>query len=173
MWWAFAQVLACVTSLAFCTYHDVQPVPKDYGHLYLPRISTTIPHILTYILCFSSLLFGDNVMYVFTRVYAPAMFIKATLMPLTIFPDANPECKVWHPLHCLTRNDMLPSGHMTLALCAALTLNPVGMVLAGITGVCLIASRMHYSVDVILSSWLIFLLSYSADVIYPFKLAPN
>jgi hypothetical protein len=160
--WAIAQVLACIASLTFCTYHDVQTKPKDYGHLFLSQISTSIPHALTYGLVGAALLGGSNLWYIFSTVYAPAMFIKATLMPLTIMPDANPQCVVWHPIHCLTRNDMLPSGHMILALCAALTLPPWGMMVAGITGVCIIASRMHYTVDVILSAWIIFLLKNKA-----------
>jgi hypothetical protein len=157
--WAIAQIVTCIASLAFCTFHNVQTKPKDYGHLLLAHISTAIPHALTYGLVAAALLGGNNLMHVFTNVYAPAMFIKATLMPLTILPDANPQCVEWHPIHCLTRNDMLPSGHMILALCAALTLHPCFMVIAGITGVCIVASRMHYSVDVILSSWIIFLLN--------------
>ena len=159
MWISIAQVLACVASLAFCTMHDVQQKPKDYGHqLFKKPISSAVPHALTYALVAASLLLGCNHYTIFTKVYAPAMFIKATLMPLTIMPDANPECVVWHPVHCLTRNDMLPSGHMILALCAALTLPPWCMFMAVITGISLIASRMHFTVDVILSVWLVTLL---------------
>jgi hypothetical protein len=159
MQWAIAQLASCVASLAWCTVHDVDSKIRDYGHIYLPRISPMIPHALTYCLVGCSALWGNNIRAVFTQVYAPAMFIKATLMPLTILPDANPQCKVWHPMHCLTRNDMLPSGHTILALSAALTLPTPWLAVAGATGVTLVASRMHFSVDVILSCWIVMLLN--------------
>lgn len=79
-------------------------------------------------------------------------------MPLTILPDSNPQCKTWHPYYCLTRNDMLPSGHMIIACCSALCLPVWGKLVAGATGVLLVASRMHFSVDVILSAWIVVLL---------------
>ena len=157
-WLALGQVACCLASLAFTTYHDVAPQVKDYGHKAMMKISTLIPHALTIGLVGASFAFGKDMSYVFNTVYAPAMFIKATLIPLTIWPDANPQCKVWHVWHCFTRNDMLPSGHMITALSAALTLPPMALAVAGLTGVTLVASRMHFSVDVILSCWLVYLL---------------
>lgn len=157
-WIALGQVACCIASLAFTTYHDVAPYVKDYGHKALMRISTAIPHALTVGLAALAFGFGTDMPYIFNNVYAPAMFIKATLIPLTIWPDANPQCKTWNAWTCLTRNDMLPSGHMITVLCAALTLPPWAMGVAGLTGVTLVASRMHFSVDVILSCWLVYLI---------------
>jgi len=156
MLWALCQLGICVSSLVFTTLHSVAPNIKDYGHEILPKISTTIPHVLAWGVVGVAYVFGSNHLEVFTQVYAPAMFVKATLMPLTILPDANPECKVWHPLHCLTRNDMLPSGHMIMVTSAALCLPAPALVFAGITGITLVASRMHFSVDVVLSSWIVY-----------------
>lgn len=157
-WVALGQIACCIASLAFTTYHDVAPQVKDYGHKALARVSTAIPHALTMALVCAAFAFGKDVAYIVNTVYAPAMFIKATLIPLTIWPDANPQCKTWDLWHCFTRNDMLPSGHMITALSAALTLPPWALSIAGITGVTLVASRMHFSVDVILSGWLVYLL---------------
>jgi hypothetical protein len=157
-WVACGQIACCIASLAFTTYHDVAPQVKDYGHSALAKISTFVPHSLTIALVSAALAFGEKVPLIIETVYAPAMFIKATLIPLTIWPDANPQCKVWNVWHCLTRNDMLPSGHMITALSAALTLPQPALFVAGVTGVTLVASRMHFSVDVVLSCWLVYLL---------------
>jgi len=151
--------LACLgASLVFTTMHPVLGHIKDYGHLNLPLISTTWPHLSSLALASLALLVGQDTTRVFLHVYAPAMFIKATLMPLTILPDSNPQCKTWHPYYCLTRNDMLPSGHMIIACSSALCLPVWGKLVAGATGVLLVASRMHFSVDVILSVWIVGLL---------------
>jgi hypothetical protein len=151
--------LACLgASLVFTTIHPVLEHIKDYGHLHLPLISTSWPHMTSFSLAALAFFVGQDTTRVFLHVYAPAMFIKATLMPLTILPDSNPQCKTWHPYYCLTRNDMLPSGHMIIACSAALCLPFWGKILAGATGVLLVASRMHFSVDVILSVWLVALL---------------
>jgi hypothetical protein len=158
MLWALGQIAVCISSLVFTTLHAVAPAIKDYGHAILPKISTTIPHVSAWGLVAVAYIFGTNQLEVFTNVYAPAMFVKATLMPLTILPDANPECKVWHPIHCLTRNDMLPSGHMIMATSAALCLPAPALAIAGLTGISLVASRMHFSVDVILSTWIVYFL---------------
>ena len=166
MEWAYALgQLACLgASLVFTTLHPVLNHIKDYGHIHFPELSTTVPHIACNLLIAAALTIGKNTTQVFLHVFAPAMFIKATLMPLTILPDANPRCKEWHPYYCLTRNDMLPSGHMIMACSAALCLPVWGKIGAGITGVLLVASRMHFSVDVILSAWLVVLLESSTNL---------
>ena len=158
MW--VAQIAACFASVSFVSRFYTTKI-IDWGHLALPIISSVIPHVTAGVLTAVALVNpGVESMRILTRVYAPAMFIKSILISVTILPDANPECTSLHPLKCLTRNDMLPSGHMIAAYCAALALNhPFANGLATLTAVCLVASRMHYTVDCVLAVVLCYLLN--------------
>jgi hypothetical protein len=159
MWVALAQVLACVGSVIFTTLHEVPSQIIDYGQRALLQVPSELAHIACGGLALAAGIWGNNQLFYFTHVYAPAMFIKATLLPLTILPDSNPECTSWHPLKCLTRNDMLPSGHMIAACCASLCFDSdLARAAAVLSGLLLVSSKMHYSVDVILSAWIVRLL---------------
>jgi hypothetical protein len=165
VWIALGQVLACISSVVFTTLHKVPPKIIDYGQSVLPEIRSEIAHVACGAMVVAAYFWGQNQYFFFQNVYAPAMFIKATLLPLTILPDSNPECAVWHPLKCLTRNDMLPSGHMLAACAASLCLPFYAFFGAGLCGVLLVSSRMHFSVDVILSAWLVRLLYVNSQII--------
>jgi hypothetical protein len=159
MWIAISQIAACISSVIFTTLHKVPPHIIDYGQNFLPLIPSECAHITCAAMVFAAAWWGKDQYFYFQNVYAPAMFIKATLLPLTILPDSNPECANWHPLKCLTRNDMLPSGHMLAASAASLCFDsPLALAGAGVCGIMLVSSKMHFSVDVILSAWLIRLL---------------
>ena len=146
----YLSILACVASVYFVSQFSTTTI-IDWGHVYLPPIPSFIPHVLAGGLGAASL-FTSKIRRVVTDVYAPAMLIKAILIPFTILPDANPDCSTLHPLKCLTRNDMLPSGHMIIAYCASLAIGThMSKFAAIVTGVCLIASRMHYCVDILLA----------------------
>ena len=151
MWWV-AQIAAYVASVSFVSQFYTTTI-IDWGHLVLPTISSFIPHVTAGALTIVALVRPTvDSMRILTQVYAPAMFIKSMLISVTLLPDANPECTSLHPLKCLTRNDMLPSGHMILAYCASLALGTqLSVFAATLTGICLVASRMHYCVDVILA----------------------
>lgn len=159
MWWV-AQIAAYVASVSFVSQFYTTTI-IDWGHLVLPTISSFIPHVTAGALTIVALVRPTvDSMRILTQVYAPAMFIKSMLISVTLLPDANPECTSLHPLKCLTRNDMLPSGHMIAAYCAALALHhPFADVLAVLTAVCLVASRMHYTVDCVLAVVLCYLLN--------------
>jgi hypothetical protein len=158
LWLALSQVVACVASVIFTTLHRVPPKIIDYGQSLLPEIPSELAHVACGAMVWVAYVWGEHQLFYFQHVYAPAMFIKATLLPLTILPDSNPECANWHPLKCLTRNDMLPSGHMLAACAASLCLPYYASAGAVLCGVLLISSKMHFSVDVILSAWLVRLL---------------
>lgn len=159
MWTSLLQVFSCICSVVFTTLHAVPPKIIDYGQLVLPLLPSELAHVACVALVLAAYAWGNNVYFYFVHVYAPAMFIKATLLPLTILPDSNPECKVWHPLKCLTRNDMLPSGHMLAACSASLCFEShLARLAAALCGVLLVSSKMHFSVDVLLSAWLVRLL---------------
>lgn len=158
MW--VAQILSCFASVTFVSQFYTTKI-IDWGHLYLPSISSSIPHVAAGVLTVVALVApGIDSMRILTQVYAPAMFIKSILIAVTILPDANPECTSLHPLKCLTRNDMLPSGHMIAAYCAALALKtPYANATMLFTAVTLVASRMHYTVDCVLAVVLCHLLN--------------
>lgn len=158
MW--VGQIAACFASVTFVSQFYTTKI-IDWGHLVLPVISSVIPHVTAGALTVVALITpGIDSMRILTEVYAPAMFIKSILIAVTILPDANPECTTLHPLKCLTRNDMLPSGHMIAAYCAALALrHPLANVVMLFTSVCLVASRMHYTVDCVLAIVLCYLLN--------------
>jgi len=159
MWLALTQVLGCVCSVIFTTLHTVPIKIIDYGQNILPDLPSELAHIACGAMVVCAYVWGQDQLFYFQYVYAPAMLIKATLIPLTILPDSNTECKVWHPLKCLTRNDMLPSGHMLAACTSSLCFtSPWALVAAASCGVLLVSSKMHFSVDVILSSWIVRLL---------------
>lgn len=159
MWIELSQIVACISSVIFTTLHKVPPKIIDYGQWFLPMIPSECAHVACAGMVLAASYWGQDQYFYFQHVYAPAMFIKATLLPLTILPDSNPECTVWHPLKCLTRNDMLPSGHMLAACAASLCFeSPLALAGAAVCGVLLVSSKMHFSVDVILSAWLIRLL---------------
>ena len=151
------QLGACIASVVWTSSHSTSTI-IDYGHVFLPLVPSEFVHIL----CASLAAYSytcPSFTSVFLQVYAPAMFIKATLIPFTIVPDANPECHSIHIFKCLTRNDMLPSGHMLAASCAALAIHTWwAYLMASLCGVLLVASRMHYVVDVTLSVWIVALL---------------
>ena len=153
------QILVGIASVAWTSSHSTSKI-IDYAHEYLPTIPSEIPHVLCASLAIAAAHWEwDATVRTIVHVYAPAMFIKATLIPITIVPDANPLCTELHPLKCLTRNDMLPSGHMLIAMSSAIALNTYwAYTLASLGGLALIASRMHYTVDVTLSIWLCILL---------------
>jgi len=153
------QILAGIASVIWTSSHSTSKI-IDYAHEYLPVLPSEIPHILCGSLAVGAFYWArDETFKIITQVYAPAMFIKATLIPITIVPDANPLCTQLHPLNCLTRNDMLPSGHMLIAISAAMALKTYwAYTLATLGGIALVASRMHYTVDVTLSIWLCVLL---------------
>ena len=158
MW--VAQIVSCFASVSFVSRFYTTTI-IDWGHLVLPVISSVVPHVTAGALTIYALIKPRlDSMRVLTQVYAPAMFIKSILISVTILPDANPECTTLHPLKCLTRNDMLPSGHMIAAYCAALAINhPYANILTTLTAVCLVASRMHYTVDCVLAVVLCYLLN--------------
>jgi hypothetical protein len=159
MWIAISQVLGCICSVIFTTLHSVPAKIIDYGQNVLPDLPSELAHVACGGMVVGAFFWGQDQLFYFQHVYAPAMLIKATLIPLTILPDSNPECKVWHPLKCLTRNDMLPSGHMLAACTASLCFSePWAILAAAGCGVLLVSSKMHFSVDVILSSWIVRLL---------------
>ena len=156
---SFLQVLSCISSVVFTTLHKVPEKIIDYGQNFLPDLPSELAHIACGGLVMAAYFWGQDQAFYFQHVYAPAMFIKATLIPLTILPDSNPECKIWHPLKCLTRNDMLPSGHMLAACTASLCFSSSWAILGAFgCGVLLVSSKMHFSVDVILSFWIVRLL---------------
>ena len=154
----FLKVGAAIFAVSWTSQHQIQKI-KDYGHEFLPYIHSEIAHLTCVGLAIYAILYRPlEVWQSFIHIYAPCMFIKATLISLTILPDANPECHTLDPLKCATRNDMLPSGHMLVALCSAIALNTdMAYFVSGICGLMLIASKMHYTVDVILSCWLVYL----------------
>lgn len=150
---ALASIAACVASVYFVSQFSTKTI-IDLGHTFLPFIPSVIPHVLAGGLAALAIITPQTprTVSVFVNIYAPAMLIKALLIPFTILPDANPDCTQLHPLKCLTRNDMLPSGHMILAYCASLALGThMSTFAAVLTGICLVASRMHYCVDIILA----------------------
>lgn len=161
------RLLAAVVAVAWTSSHSVEDRIHDYVHEWFPDI---IPSEIAHVLCVGLAAFAalqsfrnhtfDHAMSVVTHVYSKAMFIKATLLALTILPDANTACrKELDVLSCLTRNDMLPSGHMMLALSSALILKSrCATKLAYVCGFLLVASRMHYTVDVVLAWWIVHLL---------------
>jgi len=154
----FIQVGTAIIAVSWTSQHQINKI-KDYGHLLLPYIQSEIAHLTCVGLSIYALIMKPNELFqTFVYIYAPCMFIKATLISLTILPDANPECHTLDPLKCATRNDMLPSGHMLVALSSAIAVNTyLAYGTAGICGFMLIASKMHYTVDVILSCWLVYL----------------
>lgn len=154
-------ILLSTAAVAFASWHDLKGKRiVDYVHDKLPIVPSELPNFAVIVLVLAAIKWGRRGWEIFDTVYSRAMLIKATLIVLTLIPDANPDCDELHPLRCMTRNDMLPSGHMLAALCAALILNhPLAYLAAGICGVLLVTSRMHYSSDVILSTWLVLLLN--------------
>jgi len=161
-WWTFSkpflQVGAAIGAVSWTSQHQISKI-RDYGHEILPFIRSEIAHLTCVGLCiWAAITKPWELWHCAVYIYAPCMFIKATLITFTILPDANPECHTLDPLKCATRNDMLPSGHMLVALSSALALNTdTAYALASVCGLMLIASKMHYTVDVILSCWLVYL----------------
>ena len=154
------QLVTCFASVSFVSQYFTLKI-IDFGHNFLPTIPSEIPHVLAGVLVASACFFAPKKekISILQNVYAPAMFIKASLIPWTILPDANPACSQLSTLGCLTRNDMLPSGHMIAAMCAAAAINHNLAYLAAVTtGIMLVASRMHYTVDVVLAIWICHLL---------------
>ncbi len=151
MWWIF-QIVSCIVSVNFVSQFYTKEI-IDFGHRYLPIVDSRIPHLLSVGLSIIAIIYDPKKsLYFVQTVYAPAMFKKALLLPFTILPDANPECYRLDLFQCLTRNDMLPSGHMILAMTAAQVIDTWPAYFTTLfIGLTLISSKMHYSVDVILA----------------------
>jgi len=157
-------LLSLIVSIGAIIYVSSFAVPstiQDYVHLRVPFgvVPSEAAHILCAATALSAYLYDKNQFFtIFKDVYLQGMLIKASLIVFTLMPDANPECGEFSLTKCLTRNDMLPSGHMLVALCSGLVLGPYALIPVIICAFLLVASHMHYSVDVILSFWLVYYL---------------
>ena len=154
----FDSLLCFTTAAAAVTFTTLQPRPEgiiDYGHALLPHVSSQYANAAVVLLVTAAL--GANpkkFVSAVQSIYIQGLLIKATLILPTLIPDSDPGCETLGS-HCMTRNDMLPSGHMLAAVTAASVLGTRGAQLgAAVCGLLLISSRMHYSVDVVLSAWL-------------------
>jgi hypothetical protein len=152
----------------------------DYGHDFLPfseifqPLANVVCAVLgTYAFYYSRTELTQCMKY----IYANGMLIKATLLLGTILPDSKEECRSGKEitLSCQTRNDMLPSGHMMFALTCAYALTKkskeagfFSFAGAALCGIFLVASRMHYTTDVVLSAWLTFLLNKTTQMWFPY-----
>jgi hypothetical protein len=154
-------LLLSVGAIIFVSSYAVPSTIQDFVHLRVPYgvVPSEAAHILCAGVALSAYLYDKNHFYViFQKVYLQGMLIKATLIIFTLMPDANPDCGEFSLTKCLTRNDMLPSGHMLVALSAGLVLGPYSLLPVLLCGALLVSSHMHYSVDVILSCWLVYYL---------------
>ena len=79
MWTSIAQVFSCIASVIFTTLHTVPPKIIDYGQLILPYVPSELAHIACGSLVVAAGMWGNDIYFYFVHVYAPAMFIKATL----------------------------------------------------------------------------------------------
>lgn len=155
-------LLLAIACIAYVSSFDVPLKIVDAIH---SRIAYgVVPSELAHILCggMAVVAFFYNrkkFAHFFSTVYTRGMIVKASLIVFTLMPDANPECGSWSLTKCLTRNDMLPSGHMLVSLSSALVLGPNSYPFSVLAGFLLVASHMHYCVDVILSVWIVFFLN--------------
>lgn len=99
--------------------------------------------------------------------YMILFIIRAGSISMTVLPKSNPTCKVGKGLFNNLCNDMVFSGHTTSLLLILLTLYDKkeislgwGIFLLLGYGYLIVASRMHYSVDVYLASIITFLFHY-------------
>jgi len=153
-----------LVSLGAIIYVSSFAVPEkitDFIHLRVPYgvVPSEAAHILSGATAFGAYIYDpQHFRVIFKDVYLKGMLIKASLIVFTLMPDANPECGSFSLTRCLTRNDMLPSGHMLVALSSGLVLGKRSFIPVLICGFLLVASHMHYCVDVILSCWLVYYL---------------
>ena len=165
--------IVCMTASALSVlYTSLQPVPKapidavhtwqdTHGILldaYVPQCCTALIAVSAAFLAYSDL---AKFCKVFRNVYAPAMLFKAIVGAVTLIPDADPRCRgPYDPYTCLTRNDMMPSGHMILATSVACLSNFAifESALACVVGATLVLAKTHFTADVLVSTVLTVLL---------------
>jgi hypothetical protein len=156
--------LSFIISIGAIIYVSSFAVPEkitDFIHLRVPfgAVPSEAAHVLCALTAFSAYIYdSSHFAVIFKEVYLRGMLIKASLIVFTLMPDANPDCGSFSLTKCLTRNDMLPSGHMLVSLSSGLVLGRWATIPVALSGFLLVASHMHYCVDVILSCWLVYFL---------------
>lgn len=153
--------LISVGAIVFVSSYAVPLGIRDFLHERIPF--GVVPSEAAHVLCGATAIVAywldpEHFKTIFRDVYLKGMVVKASLIVFTLMPDANPECFEWSPTKCLTRNDMLPSGHMLVALSSGLVLGPKSFPILIACAFLLVASHMHYCVDVILSFWIVYYL---------------
>lgn len=115
----------------------------------LPHLPYWVPEAFLLVAVLNCALFGN--MTVFFQVARPAMLMRALLILVTLYPTPVLNTFVGYGTY-----DLMFSGHTTLLLAASNTPGEYAWALAGMLSI--LASRQHYTSDVLVAAFIVELL---------------
>ena len=127
----------------------------DLGHEILPKMPSCTNDVLLLITMLISLLYTDRLTSKYIKILSLMYLFRAVCVCMTVLPipDGRGKCKGGVIQHC---NDFIFSGHTTFNVVTSYFIGkPLWPVWPMLTSLGTVASRNHYSIDVMLV-WLIF-----------------
>ncbi len=127
----------------------------DLGHEFLPKLPACTNDVLLVITMLIALLYKDRFTPKYVKILSLMYLFRAVCVCMTVLPmpDGRGKCKGGIIQHC---NDFIFSGHTTFNVVTSYFIGqPLWPVWPIITSLGTVASRNHYSIDVVLV-WFIF-----------------
>ena len=127
----------------------------DLGHEFLPKLPACTNDVLLVITMLIALLYKDRFTPKYIKILSLMYLFRAVCVCMTVLPmpDGRGKCKGGIIQHC---NDFIFSGHTTFNVVTSYFIGkPLWPVWPIITSLGTVASRNHYSIDVVLV-WFIF-----------------